>query len=726
MYTIDASAEVVADYAKPERECDLVMKGGITSGIVYPPAVLKLAGEGKYRFRSVGGTSAGAIAAAVTVAAEYGREQGGFEKLEDLSKKLSEPGFLFRLFRPHPTLKPLMYIALALLGKLPPDLQPEAQAASTTTGSKTAEPGSETGKPLPALQVAQTFVNAVRSFHPQAANQGSRSGILVGLIAALILVAVPTLICFVGAQVRGSLFSLWGFVVWFIALGMLFGFIGHWLGILGSGVIHLYNDLFTQLPQNMFGICLGHQPEPNGVSNPDSPVLTDWLSVNINDLAGKPKTGTPLTFGDLNQKPYIPLSNQPRSEKPKVNIDLRMVTSNLSQNQPYTLPFAKDHEFLFHEDEFCALFPSNVVKHLIDHQGQRDRYRLADSKFHFLPDPDQLPIVVAMRMSLSFPVLISAVPLYTICKSAADRYQGNRPIELQVEDLQKNWFSDGGICSNFPIHFFDAWLPSRPTFGINLETVSTQDLEKPIGQGVQTKSEKVISDRSLSTSSYAAMGENAPAQKHQIPDVYLPEPDDQQLPAWVNIADQQGQGNLVAFVWQIFLTAQSYRDTMQAFLPGYRERIVQVRLTDKEGGLNLGMSSATIDRVMKKGAEAGNLMNGFNFSQHKWVRFRVLMSVLEEKLKETYQAALKPDPDQPEQDKFGTNQLLEAAQNPGNQYPFPYPSGAHWQKAEECADRIRQSIELFWKDEAPDGQPLPSLEDQAPQPKPVLRTTPEL
>ena len=52
-------------------ECDLVMKGGITSGIVYPAAILRL--KNKYRFRNIGGTSAGAMAAALTAAAEYGR-----------------------------------------------------------------------------------------------------------------------------------------------------------------------------------------------------------------------------------------------------------------------------------------------------------------------------------------------------------------------------------------------------------------------------------------------------------------------------------------------------------------------------------------------------------------------------------------------------------------------------------------------------------------------------
>jgi len=36
-------------------ECDLVMRGGITSGIVYPRAIAKLAET--YNFRSIGGTS---------------------------------------------------------------------------------------------------------------------------------------------------------------------------------------------------------------------------------------------------------------------------------------------------------------------------------------------------------------------------------------------------------------------------------------------------------------------------------------------------------------------------------------------------------------------------------------------------------------------------------------------------------------------------------------------
>ena len=44
--------------AEPALECDVVMKGGITSGIAYPLAVCEIAA--KYKLVSVGGSSAGA------------------------------------------------------------------------------------------------------------------------------------------------------------------------------------------------------------------------------------------------------------------------------------------------------------------------------------------------------------------------------------------------------------------------------------------------------------------------------------------------------------------------------------------------------------------------------------------------------------------------------------------------------------------------------------------
>ena len=46
----------------PQAECNVIMKGGITSGVIYPRALSEFAKT--YRFRSLGGASAGAIGAA--------------------------------------------------------------------------------------------------------------------------------------------------------------------------------------------------------------------------------------------------------------------------------------------------------------------------------------------------------------------------------------------------------------------------------------------------------------------------------------------------------------------------------------------------------------------------------------------------------------------------------------------------------------------------------------
>lgn len=68
----------MASPAPADGFCDLVRKGGITSGVVYPPASAKLAEQ--YHFKNIDGTSAGAIAATLTAAAEYRRRRTGSVK----------------------------------------------------------------------------------------------------------------------------------------------------------------------------------------------------------------------------------------------------------------------------------------------------------------------------------------------------------------------------------------------------------------------------------------------------------------------------------------------------------------------------------------------------------------------------------------------------------------------------------------------------------------------
>ena len=120
------------DKRQPEAgevsHCDLVMKGGVTSGVIYPRLVAALAD--RYRFKNIGGTSAGAIAAGASAAAELGRQRGhggAFDQLAKLPEELGaevvgdrgRPGRsrLFTLFQPVPALRRHFDVMARALGK---------------------------------------------------------------------------------------------------------------------------------------------------------------------------------------------------------------------------------------------------------------------------------------------------------------------------------------------------------------------------------------------------------------------------------------------------------------------------------------------------------------------------------------------------------------------------------------------------------------------------------
>jgi hypothetical protein len=84
------------------------MKGGITSGVVYPSALVEFAHH--YRLRGLGEASAGAIGAAL------GRRRirpnhGGFDVLTRIANELGG-GALAKLFQPAPATRGLLPIML--------------------------------------------------------------------------------------------------------------------------------------------------------------------------------------------------------------------------------------------------------------------------------------------------------------------------------------------------------------------------------------------------------------------------------------------------------------------------------------------------------------------------------------------------------------------------------------------------------------------------------------
>lgn len=94
------------------------MRGGITSGIVFPSAVAELAEE--FDFRAIGETAAGAIAAALAAAAAYGRKvgrsTGPFQDLATMGKELADGSSgqsLMSMVQPRPGTRRIFSLLLA-------------------------------------------------------------------------------------------------------------------------------------------------------------------------------------------------------------------------------------------------------------------------------------------------------------------------------------------------------------------------------------------------------------------------------------------------------------------------------------------------------------------------------------------------------------------------------------------------------------------------------------
>ncbi|HNP88361.1 MAG TPA: patatin-like phospholipase family protein, partial [Kouleothrix sp.] len=604
------------DFALPNAQgvaldCDLVMKGGITSGVVYPLAVLNLAQ--RYRFHSIGGTSAGAIAASVTAAAEYGRENGGFNRLVDVVHTLNKDGFLANVFQPSAELRPLMQLIFLVL-----DFKRHIKTQTDFIPSR--------------LNLTGGVLKFLWALTLAPAKLPTLVGGLIGAALAA-LGASGWIVAALQAGAAGK--ALWQFL-WGILIIILCG----WLGSLLGTLVQL---LRTELPGNDYGLCRG-QPVPDharhrlvSAQGEDSPALTKWLAETIDTLANMPAK-QPLTFGLLGAKKVKRPGSNEYIEQP---IRLNTVTTNLSQGQPYIMPFT-NRQFMFSEEEFRDFFPGPVVDYMVQHAYQPQHFAMpativdARGRTHtlrFLPESEHLPVIVGVRMSLSFPILMSAVPLWTISRDVfstpefRQRTPGSR-FALRAEYVRRNWFSDGGICSNFPIHFYDQLLPPYPTFGINLGqlTINTNPKKRAAGKlpGIDFQWEE-LTQPDTSQDYSTAPEAHVPEANVNLPSAY---PHDRPGPLWEEI-----DASLPGFLNAIINTGLFYRDIVQSRLPSYYDRIVTIYLNDREGGINLDMPPETIAKIAQQGYKAADeIINKFNFEHHQWVRMRLMLGKLEHEL----------------------------------------------------------------------------------------------
>ena len=608
-----------------DRYCDLVLTGGVTDGVIYPWAILELARA--YRFKNIGGTSVGAMAAAITAAAEYARRQGflsGFNDIvltmprklgEDVKKKGRTR--IFSLFQPSPANQRLFKLFLAVVspGGVKSGDAPKSSSTSpsaTTTSSTQSEPATQSSKTGNAIGQVVNLVRPVLQIYRRPACLGLAFGLSLAVISAgslLFSVSESTLTLSVLKIIAIPIIAIVFLLLTLAAvLALVLAFI----------LFAFYRDLVNGLVPNGFGLCTGGHAA--GVPN-DEPSLVEWLHEGIQAAARK-TLDQPLTFRDLWQAPGGPIqASAPaatRTQKPR-SIDLRMITTNLTLGRPYGLPLDDATSRLFFKaKDLKPFFPESVINHLMRHSkrykpaGPEDPPRSRRTRSILeLPVAD-LPIVIAARLSLSFPVLFSAVPLWTI------DYEPKR----KARRVRRCRFSDGGICSNFPIHLFDAAIPRWPTFGIAITTRSIFRKEPFVWlprlhyQGRGDCWNRFDDQRTLNTGKPLTRGKKVPPLTR-----------------------------LSMFIGSIVFSAKDWDDETAMRMPGARDRVVRIYTEKGEGGLNLKITGDDIMRLASVyGRPAGReLVEKFidcsdpktpsaGWNEHRWVRFNTFLVGLRERI----------------------------------------------------------------------------------------------
>jgi hypothetical protein len=303
-------------------QCDVVMKGGITSGVVYPRLIARLARD--YRFRSIGGTSAGAIAAAACAAAELGRQSGrvpdAFERLQKLPTELghvaegNRHSRLSRLFRPAEHLRAHHAVLLRALNQ-----RSMVQTLRSGLGALLPRfwPLLALGLLLTALATTALVAHLLPGPHTHA-----------GLAAAALVLLWSLGVCiagFIAGRAWNPPLRFLAFAVLALALPGLSAVVLHAfdavldsrlaLAVAGLTVVlplglllavtlaiaHFAFSLLGGLHRNNWGLCSGHDAS---VAGTDAAALTDWLHGYLNDLAGWiPRSHCALaTFGAARRK----------------------------------------------------------------------------------------------------------------------------------------------------------------------------------------------------------------------------------------------------------------------------------------------------------------------------------------------------------------------------------------------------------------------------------------
>ncbi|MES2948044.1 MAG: patatin-like phospholipase family protein [Pseudomonadota bacterium] len=653
-----------------DRFCDLVLKGGVVDGVIYPGVLIELARE--FRFQSLAGTSVGAIAAALAAASEFSRRFGSDIGFNEVLRKVPD-----ELAQPDPQ-KESQTVLQSLFQTTPPLQRLFAAVVDLMSVARD--------------KFLRAFVTAVWVHYKWVLLGWFLAGIAVFFIFALGGSLWMSYLRLVGTAYTSALVGVENFLtnVAFshIPVALMAGLL---TAVLGFGLT-VYREYLCLTGQPGFGFCSGLSTD-GGTTE----ALVEWLHRGIQGAA-RMELSRPLTFQDLWDAPCGP-KNVDGTPLEK-SIDLRMMTTCVSHGRPYEMPMVDTSVRLFFSlKEWSHYFPPSIIEHLRevsaryskesisflaggDIDGVRqpdvqssphvewipcgpdcktcnDRVCCEDCQDDFRELPvGQLPVLVAVRLSMNVPVLFQAVPLWAI------DHEGGRTKTvggIKAAEFKKAWFADGGLTSNFPLHIFDSPIPEWPTFGVYIaEESRNKTLDK------KPHAEK----RPYFLTEFHTSGRGE--KWFDISDVNT-----------VSASKPMNPKGFVDYLFGVGYAAKDWADNANLRMPGTRDRVVVI-YTEK---LTLGGFYLKLPRENILGLSYGNgtkagkelakkflptepkfnpkLEGSAAWLDHRWVRFNAYLTAVKSHLRGLSVSA---------NSAHGTSSLREQIEQAKNKAPLYYVS----------------------------------------------------
>jgi predicted acylesterase/phospholipase RssA len=354
----------------------------------------------------------------------------------------------------------------------------------------------------------------------------------------------------------------------------------------------------------------------------DAPPLFTWLADRLDELAGiPPGRDHALTLGDLwcgsvsERTPAQQALVRTAALDPEQRvISLVLNTTDLNGRRAHRLPFLPADQaerlggsrFLFCEACLAGLVPERVIIQMVKASPSTDTDhpcpRHSEGVLRELPEPWDLPVVFAARLSCSPPGLLAAVPLCSVSEvpaAAAHDMWGQQVASAEDDTLagrsvaRLHWFTDGGLTSNAAVSTFDALLPRWPTFAFTLEDTAPELAQEII---------------------------RLPKQDAGAPHR-----------AWRPI------GGAAALFSALIDAGLSWRDSAQADMPGFRGRVALLRRTGTPAGGAWLLSQDAVLALAVRGLHAGTaLRERFTGSddqvpgqtqtdRYRWIRLRMAL-----------------------------------------------------------------------------------------------------